>query len=518
MMSIERHTELLKLADCDDLSTTETLSLIGELIDGSYDLANVDGLTKAIEVGSELRKHSMKGEEAGRLHYFLGNAWSHMNSLGSHTTEWEAAALERSIYHFRAALSSEDGVHALPAQVLCQINTNLANSLSEVGRVVEAIESWEDALRIVPGYGMTVGSQGYGLCKYAYVVPDPGHARFIMTFARDHLKNALSSPLESEAARAFFTNRLTQAEDAVGGMPTPDEVTLNSSSLGRGKREIRYRQWCLRHRLFLNPLNDLGEYSIGARDRVTLPSMVRPMDEGPIFQGLFNQLKQEFTSARFLYYDGLQPARGHFADRGVYQLNTLDYPSYSLNTEKTKSAFRVAYSVFDKIAFFLNSYFEFGMAAAEVSFRRIWYVKGDRKKGLRPDLQTLHNWPLRALFWVGKDLSETRPEFTEAMQPDARLLAEIRNHVEHKYLKLHDDEWPGPTQDPTFRFMDDTLALSIYRRDFERKTLRILKLVRASIIYLVTAVRVEEQRRAQSRGSVPVAPIALDVWEDRWKE
>jgi LA2681-like HEPN len=38
--------------------------------------------------------------------------------------------------------------------------------------------------------------------------------------------------------------------------------------------------------------------------------------------------------------------------------NTLDYPTYSVAIEKVKAAYRLAYSLFDKIAFFLNAYLD----------------------------------------------------------------------------------------------------------------------------------------------------------------
>lgn len=516
-MNVEQHAEMIARENLDDLSEDDALLLIGELVDISQQLGSADGLKKAVSLASELQQRPLDPEHKGQLHYFLGNAWFNLHHLVNHTEAWETPALERAILNFRTVLNKEEWIRALSKTRVCQINTNIANILSDTGRVVEAIELWEVALQLVPGYGMTIGSQGYGLFKYAFVVPDAGHARFVMSFARACLAKAAELPLEHEDTRNFFIGRLTEAETILGDMVTPDSYKLNASSLGRSERERQYRKWCLEHRLFLNPLNDLGEYSIGARDRMTLPSMVRPINEGPVFHGLFNQLKQEFTSARFFYYDGLQVVRGHFADRGVYQLNTLDYPSYSLNVEKVKVAFRIAYSIFDKIAFFLNEYFKFGMPQRDVSFRGIWYMNGHKKKGLRPEVQAMSNWPLKALYWVSKDLSENRPEFAEAMQPDSKLLANIRNHLEHKYLKLHEEEWVGVSKSPQYSFMDDTLAVSLGRSDFERKVLRILKLVRASLIYLVCAVKIEESYRRAKSGLTAVGQMDMDVWDDDWK-
>ena len=41
-------------------------------------------------------------------------------------------------------------------------------------------------------------------------------------------------------------------------------------------------------------------------------------------------------------------------------VHTLDSPAYSLATEKMRAAFRVAYSILDKIGFFINDYFAMG--------------------------------------------------------------------------------------------------------------------------------------------------------------
>src|SRR5207245_1998729 len=88
--------------------------------------------------------------------------------------------------------------------------------------------------------------------------------------------------------------------------------------------------------------------------------------------GFFNQIKQEFVSARYLYYEGLRSKGPHFSDRDVLLYNTLDYPVYSLATEKLRAAFRLAYSLFDKISFFLNHYLQLGHNPNKVSFRGVW--------------------------------------------------------------------------------------------------------------------------------------------------
>jgi hypothetical protein len=66
--------------------------------------------------------------------------------------------------------------------------------------------------------------------------------------------------------------------------------------------------------------------------------------------------------------------------------------------------------------------------------------------------------------------------------------------------------------------LTDTLSFSVYRYDFESKTLRLLKMTRAALIYLSLAIHQEERRRAEIRGAEkPVPYIELDTFEDEWK-
>jgi HEPN superfamily protein len=260
-------------------------------------------------------------------------------------------------------------------------------------------------------------------------------------------------------------------------------------------------------------LNDLGPHAVASHDVLTAPSITTGLDEGPSAHGFFNQLKQEFVSARYLYYEGVSAGGPHFSDRGVLLYNTLDYPAYSLAVEKVKASFRMGYSLFDKFAFFLNTYLRLGIPEVRVTSKTFWYTGQERKRGLRPEFAKRPNWPLRGLFWLSQDLYEPAPGFREALVPDAEQLAEIRNHLEHKYLRLRDMLVARPTPDP----LADSLAFSIGRQDFEAKTFRLLTMARAALIYLSLAVHEEERRKKRLEGEKPVMPMLLDRWEDQWK-
>jgi len=516
--SEETYKSMMSVKNLEGLSSENALSHIGHLTDLSFDLGKTEGLLHSIKLADELQKRELNDEQLALSHYFLANAYADIRRLSKAGTEksweWQQEEIEKEIFHLRTALR----IGSRRDDIMCPVLTNLGNLMNEIGRSVEAIEYWDRALSITPSFGMARGNRGYGLSYYAGSLYDTGHYAVFLKHAHTNLEEALLSPDLYEDARQGFTRIRDWIESVIS--PEQVDIDMEAFSLGDSNDEINYRKWCLKNRLFLNPLNDLGPYPIAATDVLGLPSIVVDIGEGPYYPGYFNQMKQEFVSARYLYYEGVHSENPHFSDREVLLFNTLDYPSYSLAVEKMKASFRMAYSLFDKIAFFLNHYLRLSIPERNVSLRTIWYKSQNRKGGLRDEFTQRQNWPLRGLFWLSKDLYEDKPGFKESIEPDAQELHEIRNHLEHKYLKLHDDMWMGPSErdHKMFRALADTLAHSMYRRDFQEKALRLIKMVRAALVYLSLAIHWEEQKRKKERDPEAIVPgMPLDIWEDEWK-
>ncbi len=511
------YNSLISLEDLTRLTTEEALEHIGRLNDASLDVQESQGLERAIELSEELQKRNLTAAQLATSHYSLANAWAGLRELSGSNRSWgwKQEEMEKEIIHLRMALH---GVDALPDERACQIVTNLGNLMDHIGRFVDAIEYWDIALDKLPSFPMARGNRGYGLTYYARALYDQGHAEMFLKCAHVDLKKALLSSELYEDARKGFDECRMRIESVLPSEFIENDIDMDGFSLGASQQEVRYRKWCLKNRLFLNPLNDLGPYPIAARDVFTI---VVGIGEDPYYQGYFNQMKQEFVSARYLYYDGINADQPHFSDRDVLLYNTLDYPVYSLAAERVKAAFRIAYSLFDKIAYFLNDYLDLTIPERQVSFKTFWYKKPKEKKVLSLIFQKReNNWPLRGLFWLSKDLFENDSGFKESIEPDAQELADIRNHLEHKYLKLHDDFWAGPFSengDATL-VLANTSAFSLHRREFEVKTLRLIKMARAALIYLSLAIHAEEnQRRTENEHKTITPKVTLDIFEDDWK-
>ena len=504
-----------QLISSDGFATTDVAELLrrlGCLIDLSEQLKHPEGIDRALTVGTDLSKQPLRSAQSALLHYFSANAWSHRWQLkGGDHASWEQRELEREILELRLAAGLAE---TLPKIRRCQIFTNLGNALSRVGRFIEAIQSYDRALAIDSEFGRAVGNRAIELTWYARLAPQRHDRIVLFQESYAELQRVRLLKMEGHARTAFVEHQL-MVERLVPSEVLQRRHDLGKGKLGRSREERTYRQWSLKHRLFLHPVNDIGPFPSAATDPISLSGVRTPLDKGPNLLGLFNQLKQEFVSARYMLFASTQRNGVHFADRGVLLTDTLDYPSYSFATEQLKASFRIAYSLLDKIGFFLNDYLALGIGERNVTFRTLWYTE---KKALRLGLQSLQNFPLRALFWLAKDLDEKDSSgLAAALEPDARQLAHIRNHLEHKYLKLHLPDWQGPPPDNAFaRLLTDTLALSMGRNDFSAKAIRLLQLARAALVYLACAVRVHEGQKAK-HDPEKVAIMELPTCEDRWK-
>lgn len=516
----------MESAGIEGLSDEEALRRIGELVDCSWDVASAEGNTRALDWADALQARGVSNETAADLDYCRSNAWANRAALKrgdrAWAWSWDQQETAQQILLLRRALNNA-AFGALPWTRQCQILTNLGNQLNTAGRFVEALEYWSRALLINSTFWMARGNRGYALMHYAKALYDPGHSIVLLMSAhRDMIETLSSATTHPDFGHLEALKGFVECKEAIESWidvpKASSAVSLDGHDLGKTREEQRYRRWCLENRLFLNPLNDVGPHAIAARDILSLPTFTVALEEPPSLLGFFNQMKQEFTSARWLYYDGVvSSGRTHFSDRDVLLCNTLDYPAYGLAIEKIKISMRTAYSLFDKTAFFLNSYLNLGMKPGRASFRDVWRG-GSKKSGapLLPAFEESENWPLRGLYWLSKDLLEEG--FQNGTEPDGRELHKLRNHLEHKYLKVHEFVFPIPTdKNSSAAWVTDDLAYSISRVEFQAKALRVLKLARATLMYLSLGMHREERRRAAQRKEEDVIAMPMGAWDDDWK-
>lgn len=509
--------EQLITLDFSLLPLDEAVDRVAQLVEDALDNRRPDLLVKAREVATSLRAApDIPLHDQSNLDYYVANSWSYTRCLEGKPRALEdrnGAALE--IFHLRRAVNGQ-GFDAVSVPRQAQMLTNLGNSLSNIGRTVEALAYWERAIQKIPNFGMARGNRGYGLLLYAWDLHDPHEFVLLLREAKSELDGALEVPLEGNASRSFQES-LGRIESILSKRDDK-HITFPDSTESADSNENAYRVWCADNRLFLNPLNDLSNDLVVARDTLRPAPTAVPVETGPRYLGFLSQMKQEYASARYFAYRSRVVSGPHFSDKHVELADTLDYPSFSLSTEYSKASFRAAYSIFDKIAFFLNAYFDLEIPAHKVSFKKLWFEGNDPEREFRDELRLDRNRPLNALYWLSRDLYERDDKVQAAMDPDARALADTRNQLEHRYLKLHMDLW-SPPQEPSP--LDDDLAYSVGRSAFDERLLRILSMARSGLIYLTLTITREERMRDELQGGPEERginlPMRIPQLPDDWK-
>lgn len=467
------------------------------------------------------------------LYYCMGTSYgnlrTHGYSIESDETELSLekkdASLERELYCFRHCLEllndselSKEEFKPYVIGLKLQLYTNYANAMEDCGRKSAAMKFYRKVLEIDPEFGMAEGNIGCALQHYSTLVHDSGHIAYLHHFAYNYLKSSLNNENVHEAARKYFERCVNLYTDEIRKTFLENKLQIPEYSLG-GEEEEPYRRWCLHNHLFLNPLNDLPhELSCFATDSLQLPDMITPVEqiEPPRYFGMFNQLKQEYVYARYLCYEAFYECEEpHFADKETHLINLYDYPQYSIRIEGLKTAFRQLYSLFDKVAFFINDYWDIGIHERDINYRTIWlssYGVGKKHYEYKNRLMPDRNIALKSMFWI---YNEFYKRFGDADTPYAKNIQVLRNALEHKFVKVHNrilyNGKQGETEigiDSFYHITEDSLL---------QYTLDLLEIVREWLIDLTMAIHIEEMKHRDSKEVEKRFPMFLMEFDDEWK-
>lgn len=497
---LEKLNKLLEINSLEQYSEQEALNVLQDLIEHSYALGITTGTQKAIDLSETINILEKFSNDLFLYHYFMGIAWGDLKKKKHKTPQnwyWEQIELENEVTNYRLALIHfKEETHDVSRYL--QICANLGNSFDNMGRFISAMEAWKKALDKHEKFGMAMALRGNSSIYHGYVTLfDGGHKSIYIVKGCQFLKESLQYALEQDA-RCDYEKKIKYYEENY-----PQVFTINSHLNPvqySSEADEAYRNWAYTNTLFLNPLNDI-EIPDAQYDPLLLPTMIIGRDEAAgYYHSFFNQIKQEYISARYFLYEGITSKLDHFSDEGAVKYDMYDYSLNSLQVENVKSAYRMAYSIFDKISFFLNYYMKLDIPEKSVKFRTLWF---DKNKNLRTEFEQRQNLMFRGLYWLSKDLYYNKDEnFVSSIEPDAQELANIRNHIEHKSFRIIHERFikdlhiiPEP--------LKDNLSFSIGEKHFHRKTIKVLKMAREAIMYLSYGVNHEERIKDRPGGFIP---------------
>jgi tetratricopeptide (TPR) repeat protein len=179
--------------------------VVGALL---IDIGTAVGKIDLIEKGKQLilkdlEKITSDAEYAQAAHYNLANAYSAISNLevikNPRLLFFKGTNLDSAKLHFLKALELKSTDRILTTQIL----VNLGNCYDKLGRVVDALECYDQALNLKKDFGMALGNKGISLLRYAVLCGE--HQGTFILEAYSLLKSAQNSGVYAEARDDFIS-------------------------------------------------------------------------------------------------------------------------------------------------------------------------------------------------------------------------------------------------------------------------------------------------------------------------
>jgi hypothetical protein len=328
--------DLLMKEGIDDRQDEDAVARTCSLTTLAIDLGRKDSLARALAWHEVLEQKGISGEQAIILDLSRANAIA--GERYGTAWQWDQPTLAREIFYLRRAVSNPQFPQASNV-TKCMCLNNLGNRLRVAGRAIEALEYWRCVLEVRPNFGMALCNRARTLSAYGASLEDADERMFFMWMAHKEASaaiapTALYTDIRDERTRENIKMLKEQIESEidVAGIAALDPLASQETSATEEERN--YRHWCLGNCLFLNPFNDLGPHTVAASDTKGLEGHVVRVDAPHRFDSFFDQMKQEYVSARWLLYEGFTSTIPHFSDREVFLGATEPRPSLSLAIEK----------------------------------------------------------------------------------------------------------------------------------------------------------------------------------------
>ncbi|HUU29401.1 MAG TPA: LA2681 family HEPN domain-containing protein [archaeon] len=379
-----------------------------------------------------------------------------------------------------------------------QIFTNLANCYDSLGRVFDALECYDEAIKLKPDHGMALANKGIAL---DYLASIQGiHKSCILLEAYFLLKKAFEYGVYPESKPGFLTyseriENFFKGSNLLEKSPEYPKYEIKRSS----KFEKFHIEFCLKNKLYLNILNYLPLRKESVGDPVFIEKMIVQTDkikgekylkDDPFLclSRYLNQIKEDYISARFLLilsrYKGINLG---FIYKKLRLINTLDYSEHNIYIQLLKTSFKNLFDILDKISIFLNDYLNLGINKRELYFLGFWY-SDKKQRNVRKNLLELKNYSLNALFDIANDLD----------YGEYNNLKLVRNALTHRFIYI---EPLDDSEENEERMREDTLL---------KQTLQLAKLVRNAIIYMLSFVYIEECKKEKNISGTFIPQVFLD--------
>lgn len=474
----------------------ESVRELSMTFDNLYFEKKSTDIPSAIETAEALLSVDHNIPTKMQVYYDIANAFHDLRLIEGVDNEYY---LEKEIYHLRCALDmyesnfcddeSNSAEVKVSQYIAMRSYTNLGNAYRTIGRYIVAIDCFQNALLISNDFSMASLNLSFLLFRYAQLQVRSYEQNYFHHACYYYYKQTESCKinLENQEYLENLKSYISLFDPTYIEKFLSKPLDLPTFQVDN-QNEADYRNYLLLFRLFLDPCLDILSDPCFAVDSINLPFKEPYSDREKEFIGLFNQIKQEYNWARFLWYKAsTEESREYYSDRELNLIDIGDFSDHSTRESMLRTAFKSGYSLFDRIGFFINEYFEVGLTGTKVSFKNVWKDKLTDRRGqvyfsIPYPITTAHsdNPLVHAMYWLQKDFYEKKT--INVTTPYAIPIFKMRNEMEHNCLRTGKQSGNS--------------SFTVYTTEgkIESNTFQLLKLARELIIYLCLAVKFDREK------------------------
>lgn len=409
---------------------------------------------------------------------------------------FKESKLNKIKYYYKKALEHKPHNQKFSSQIW----VNLGNCFDHLGRVVDALECYEEALKCNPNHGMALGNKGMALKYYALLTGE--HQVTYLIEAYSLLSQALKLGAPHETVNLFSKEledirEIFLDKEILDKPPKYPGYTIKADS----ELERFLIDFCLKNKLYLNICNFCQKCDASIGDTAHIKTMIISINKTKdITDNLFmylssylNQIKQDYIVSRFLLILSRHKETDlNFVDKRVKIIDTFNNNMHNIYIQLVKISFKNFYDILDKIACFINKYLKLRIPEKKVNFHSFWYTNSKHKK-IRKKIYDTKNFSLNALFDIHKDL----------YKGPYKKLRYTRNALTHRFVNVR-----------MVQELEDSENTTEYT--LLRQTLELARIIRNAIIYLLYFVHVEE-RKKEAKSTGIILPIVGKELPDNQK-
>lgn len=500
-------TNSIEIITSDNLSkydNTEIYSTCQQFINEIKETRNEKYPGKILELLSYLKKR-LAGREALPLVELLeSNYWSTLHEMNlNNSSEWNSKMLQKNLHILEETYAEFYG--KVSPYIWNQICYHYSKGLMNIGRTIEALDILKKMIESDDVfYQMKEPEIGWGLIMYSAQLTSETDRAYCIYHGHQKLKRFIETEKDPHL-QSLYKKPFSQAQKMNEQLQMKDVTFESKGTKFTGKEKI-YRKWCAENALFINGSNDIDVSTMIEKDAFFYHESSFPNEtnrfRSKFFIDFLNSLSQEFITIRWLLFDTLNQPKDKMNFAEDEFLREIQGPNvYSVRTDLLKTVYRMSYSIFDKIAYFLNHYLSLNVDNHKTNLNSIWFMNEDSKKPLKDIFKRKKNDPLKALYWLSRDIyGYDKINEKSSFVYKANYL---RNMMEHSYLQITEipesilNHESGITLNlDSFKaaignFQSHNLSIG----ELEEVTLEITKKTRNALLYLKYAIDIEESRK-----------------------